>query len=263
MDWPDRGTEMKLPLFAKCLLPSTFGGLAVAALLLAAPLHAEPTGVPTGPVVPGEASAAEQKVETTAEDKPRTPIEVRYVTDRLILGMKANPQGTGKNLKLLKSGTRLEILEKRGAYSLVRTPDGTEGWAKSAFMVKDKPAILVVEEYKAEIKRLEDEIKRLEAGGKRVEIRPDPAQKQRILELEQALAEARTQLRELKERPAGATKSAAETPSTVPGAPADSRETSVWLPVILALGGGLLIGAGLAWWLYDRRLRRRFAGLRV
>jgi len=239
---------------------------------LALPALAEP---PSG-TLPAATSAASVPAEAKAPpaaaapggDKtevPRKPIEVRYVTDRLILGMKDNPQGTGKSKKLLKSGMRLEILEKRGAYSLVRAPDGTEGWAKSAFMVKDKPAILRVEEYQTEIRRLKDEIKRLEAGGKRVEIRPDPAQKQRILELEQALQEARTQLRELRARDAAPTAgkvSAAVEAATDAQRPSQAAAGTL-IPVLLALLIGLLVGGGLAWWGYDRRIRRRFAGLRV
>lgn len=232
---------------------------------LALPALAEPPAAPTGaaPAMPTPTTTPPEQPEPAAT--PRQPIEIRYVTDRLILGMKDNPQGTGKTKKFLKSGMRLEILEKRGAYSLVRAPDGTEGWAKSAFMVKDKPAILVVDEYKAEIERLKQEIRRLEAGGKRVEIRPDPAQKQRILELEQALEEARAQLRELQAaRAAPAGEDAPAEAAALPSArQAASRGMLALVPVLLALLVGLLVGGGLAWWGYDRRVRRRFAGLRV
>jgi hypothetical protein len=41
---------------------------------------------------------------------------------------------------------KLDILEKAGSFNKVRTTDGEIGWAKSTFMVKDKPAILVVKE---------------------------------------------------------------------------------------------------------------------
>ena len=233
---------------------------------LSLPAQAEPPA-PTGaaPATPTPATTPPAQPQPEPAATPRQPIEIRYVTDRLILGMKDNPQGTGKTRKFLKSGMRLEILEKRGAYSLVRAPDGTEGWAKSAFMVKDKPAILVVDEYKAEIERLKQEIRRLEAGGKRGEIRPDPAQKQRILELEQALEEARAQLRELQAAraapaAAGQTTESASLPSARQAA---SRGTVALVPVLLAGVIGLLVGGGLAWWGYDRRVRRRFAGLRV
>lgn len=233
---------------------------------LSLPALAEPPA-PTGaaPATPTPATTPPAQPRPEPAATPRQPIEIRYVTDRLILGMKDNPQGTGKTRKFLKSGMRLEILEKRGAYSLVRAPDGTEGWAKSAFMVKDKPAILVVDEYKAEIERLKQEIRRLEAGGKRVEIRPDPAQKQRILELEQALEEARAQLRELQAaRAAPAGEGAPAEAAALPSArQAASRGMLALVPVLLAGVIGLLVGGGLAWWGYDRRVRRRFAGLRV
>ncbi len=231
---------------------------------LSLPAQAEPPAQAGGPPA-DTASTSTSPAQLEPDTAPRQPIEVRYVTDRLILGMKDNPQGTGKTRKFLKSGMRLEILEKRGAYSLVRAPDGTEGWAKSAFMVKDKPAILVVDEYKAEIERLKQEIRRLEAGGKRVEIRPDPAQKQRILELEQALDEARTQLRELQAAKAAPDAAGQPTESAVlPSArQAASRGMTALVPMLAALLIGLLVGGGLAWWGYDRRVRRRFAGLRV
>jgi len=215
-----------------------------------------------GPPIP-KATTSEEAKPLASEQKPRQAAEekvlaVVYVTDNLVLGMKDNPEGTGKNLKLLRSGARLEVLERQGAFSKVRTSEGVVGWAKSTFMIKDKPAILLVEDMKQEIKSLQAEIKQLKKGDKKelekvVEVKIDPQQKQRIVELELALDEARKQL--------------SEQDNNIPQhealpEPSESRTLTVKVLFIVLLIG-VLSGAGITTYYFNKRMRRRFAGLKV
>lgn len=205
-----------------------------------------------------EVAQTQQQPEQEPEPEEQKVIAVLYVTDNLILGMKDNPQGSGKNLKLLRSGTRLEVLERQGSFSKVRTDDGQVGWAKSTFMVKDKPAILWVKEIKAENEKLRKDIEALKQGKnitpeKIVEIKSDPAQKQKIAELELALDEAKKQLAE---RP--------EQAEEVRIVEVESGPERLSLKMMLiAMGAGLLTGAGLMFYYFNQRMRKRFAGMRV
>lgn len=221
-------------------------------------------GPPLGPEIAVEEPQQEvAQAEQQPEPKPEElkVIGVLYVTDNLILGMKDNPQGSGKNLKLLRSGTRLEVLERQGSFNRVRTEDGLVGWAKSTFMVKDKPAILVVKEIKNENAKLRKELDAIKKGKKItpekiVEIKSDPAQKQRIIELEMALDEAKKQLAERPEQ--------TEQAEEVRVVKVESGPERLSLKMLLiALGAGLLTGAGLMFYYFNKRMRKRFAGMRV
>ncbi|MEW8561527.1 MAG: TIGR04211 family SH3 domain-containing protein, partial [Candidatus Thiodiazotropha sp.] len=66
--------------------------------------------------------------------------ETRYVTDELQLSLYELINSKGKLLKRLNSGDQLELLEQEGLFAKVRATDGTEGWTKAGFLIKDKPA---------------------------------------------------------------------------------------------------------------------------
>jgi hypothetical protein len=89
--------------------------------------------------------------------------ETMYVTDQLRLGVFAGEGATGERLKLLSSGDRLQVLERRPNFALVTTDDGVTGWVKSAFLVSDKPAVLIVAEIDAERQAAEQRIEALRA----------------------------------------------------------------------------------------------------
>ena len=214
---------------------------------------------------PAEQSDAATSVQGP-EISPEPPrvIGVLYVTDKLILGMKDNPEGKGKNIRLLRSGMKLDILEKAGSFNKVRTTDGEIGWAKSTFMVKDKPAILVVKEIREENAALKKEIDALKKGKHVVtkvvksnegidEEKITQPLRQRIIELEQMLGEAQKQLTE-----------SADVQTNLGGimSEADSSNNTVVISLVLLLVG-LAIGFGAAFYVFEQRVKRRFAGLRV
>jgi len=66
--------------------------------------------------------------------------EIKYVTDVLRLSLYKNADDKSGSLKLLTSGDELQILQRKGAYSLVRIENGTEGWVKSGFLVSEPTA---------------------------------------------------------------------------------------------------------------------------
>jgi SH3 domain protein len=65
--------------------------------------------------------------------------ETLYVTDKLYLGLHELPRSKGKQIKVLASGTKLKVLERIKDYVKVRTPEGTLGWTKSAYLVDEIP----------------------------------------------------------------------------------------------------------------------------
>lgn len=216
------------------------------------PIASEPTQEPEKDVV--------EEIKEVEPPKEEKVIAVVYVTDKLILGMKDNPEGSGKNLKSLRSGTKLEVLERQGKFSKVRTPEGLVGWAKSTFMVKDKPAILIVKELKTENKELRKEIEKLkkttnkdQVTEKIVEVQVDPEQKQRLLDLEMALEEAKKQLEEQEIQ-------LTEKESTTVYTEKEGISVKFFLITLLA---GLMTGGGFMFYYFQQRMRKRFAGMKV
>ncbi len=80
--------------------------------------------------------------------------EIVYVTDVLQLALHDKENSSGQLLRNLASGTRLEILERKNYYVKVKTSDGLEGWTKRAFLVKEKPARLRLDEVEQQNKTL-------------------------------------------------------------------------------------------------------------
>ena len=76
--------------------------------------------------------------------------ETAYVTDSLRLGLHAAEDTSDRAFRFLESGQSMEILVRDRNYANVRLTDGTEGWVKSAYLVEEKPAKLIVAETMAE-----------------------------------------------------------------------------------------------------------------
>lgn len=183
----------------------------------------------------------------------------KYVTDDLQLALHELAGSQGKLIKRLPSGTKLEILEESGLFAKVRTPDGTEGWTKSGFLMTNKPA-------RARLLELENQLfdlrKTFEQAQTELEI-----SNQQVAELQEAESQARRELAEQKQ--------GLETSSQLI---ADLRKKNLAhdqnqvvveddsIPIrwsIIAASVALVLGflGGLSW--FDWRSRRRHGGIRI
>jgi SH3 domain protein len=177
--------------------------------------------------------------------------ETAYVTDNLRLGLHAAEDTSDRAFRFLESGQPMEVLIRDRNYANVRLPDGTEGWVKSAYLVDEKPARLIVAETMAERDRLAGELEaakqafaepaavidRLESEAANLAAQLDDAESR----IEALQAESAT-VEELKERYRG----------SVPLA---------WVGgvIILCLVAGFLAAL---WWV-DRRSRKLHGGIRI
>ncbi|HHC73168.1 MAG TPA: TIGR04211 family SH3 domain-containing protein [Thiotrichales bacterium] len=177
--------------------------------------------------------------------------ETVYVTDRLYLGLHKEPGASGKPLRTLVSGTRLELLERKTNYARVRLPDGSSGWVKSAFLVTEKPPRLVLDELTGEAKRLREENATLTRQAR---------------EATAHLAQLEQQAREATRRADEAEVRAGETEERLRLLLEQIASRGYAVPWQWALGGILVaLTAGFLfglWWL-DRRIRQRHGGFRV
>ena len=92
--------------------------------------------------------------------------ETRYVSDRLETQMRSGKGTQFRILRMLPSGTALEVLEvdQENGYTRVRTPGGVEGWVLSRFLMKGQAARDQLADAEKKLARLELENRKLSAS---------------------------------------------------------------------------------------------------
>jgi len=171
-----------------------------------------------------------------------------HVTDKLLVGLYPEPDAATEPLRLLPSGTPVEILQRRSGLIRIKLADGTEGWMESGYISEEKPARARLLEAQAKLLELRAVVTDLEARLKKVELGQPAAS-------------------EIRESPGAL--DAVETEAAHTAMPLDSpvaaKEPSQfdrywpWLAVLVAAVIGFAAGVGLV----ERRVRRRFGGLSV
>jgi SH3 domain protein len=207
------------------------------------------------------------------------PALAAHVTDKLLAGMYPAPKSQGKPLKLLSSGTPVEVLERGEVFHKVRIEDGAEGWVNSAYLTDETPARSLLVEAQSRIAELEQRL--TEASSAVVEC-PDspssPAQEASVAEAVDAPAMttvpevSATDCSEITDELAALERKviqAADLLGGVSAAPAkvdvggrnfsDWRANWHWYAIPVALLAGLVLG--IAW--MDHRARQRYGGVRV
>jgi hypothetical protein len=84
--------------------------------------------------------------------------QAAHITDKLLAGLYEEPSSGQKPVKLLASGTPVDVLEKRGGYQRVKLADGTEGWVNGSYVTEEKPAQVKLSEAQARMTELEAQL---------------------------------------------------------------------------------------------------------
>lgn len=177
--------------------------------------------------------------------------ETGYVTDTLTLGIHEAEDTSDRAFRNLQSGQEFEILSRDRFYAHVQLPDGTTGYVKSAYIVTEKPAKLIVEQTATERDRYKAELEQARAAF------AEPAAA--ISKLESEAATLRAQLNDKDSQIAELSDQ-----NDSFRARAESYENVVPLSWVAGAIAICLIGgffAGL-WWV-DRQSRKRHGGIRV
>ncbi len=179
---------------------------------------------------------------------PAARAETAYVVEQLVVSVNSVPDASGERIATVKSGERLEVIERLRDEVHVQLAGGKDGWIRASYLSADEPLRPRLAASTAEVARLKDELGRLQAQ----------------------LDAART------------TAGAAPGGGTAASAPAASAEDSVSAPqgalfagaaqdtprrgwpwalaaVLLALCVGFVLGALVL----DRHIRRKYGGLRI
>lgn len=181
--------------------------------------------------------------------------QAAHITDRLLAGLYAEPSTEQKPLKLLPSGTPVEVLERKPGFQRVRLGDGAEGWVEVDYVTEEKPAKAMLLEAQARIAELEAQLAAAGDGGRCAEVAP--ASGADCSTANAALEDLQGRVRAAAELLGVASGSAAARPGGAE--PPDAWRNWPWyvLPVSLVLG---FVGGAM---FVDARNRRRHGGFRV
>ncbi|MGD8701335.1 MAG: TIGR04211 family SH3 domain-containing protein [Desulfosarcina sp.] len=67
-----------------------------------------------------------------------------YVSENFEITMRTGPGTERKIISLVQSGKALEVIETGDEWSLVRAPNGKEGWVLNRYLTNDQPSAMVL-----------------------------------------------------------------------------------------------------------------------
>jgi len=175
---------------------------------------------------------------------PVSHAETTYVNDQLVVGVTATSEAESERIGQVKSGDKLEVIERDGDQTHIKLSGGKDGWVKSSYLTNEPPPQVRLTERTAEVEKLKSEGDKL---------------KQDVTRLEGELAAARA---------------AHNSTSDAPPPPAPihdtvflrepERQSSISWPVLLGVAGVmLLIGFIVGWTTLDRKIRQKYGGLKI
>ncbi len=202
--------------------------------------------------------------------------ETLYVVEQLVVNVNSAPDATGERVATIKSGDAVEVLDRQGDQIHVHLANGTDGWIRKSYLSADEPLHVRVAERTAEVEKLKQDVTRLE--GELAAAKGTPRGKQG--------AQTNTGPGATTAAPASAaatspTPAPTSTPTATPGAdepaaseqpaheppyfmtPPDSPARPVWHWALGSFVVALGLGFALGWWTLDRRIRRKYGGLRI
>jgi uncharacterized protein YgiM (DUF1202 family) len=222
---------------------------------------------------------------------PGAYAETLYVIEQLVVNVNSAPDGSGERVASIKSGDAVEVLERQGDQVRVHLANGTEGWIRKSYLSADEPLQHRLGERTAEVEQLKQDIRRLEAelasaqsarSGKSTPTAPQtpastssPPQTPNFANASDAAPSATTAkvpVQASNATPGAITSDPKGVDSAVDPTVAEPSyfmsppETPARPAWHWALGSsviGLALGFVLGWQVLDRRIRRKYGGLRI
>jgi hypothetical protein len=187
---------------------------------------------------------------------PVSHAETTYVIEQLVVGITATTDADSERVGQVKSGDKLEVIEREGDETHVKLSNGKDGWLKSSYLTNDPPLQTRLTERSAEVEKLKQEADRQRQDSDKQRQEADEL-KQDVTRLEGEVAAARV---------------AHNATSDAPPAPVHDtvflrdpeRQSSPSWPVLIAVAAVmLLVGFAAGWRTLDRRIRQKYGGLKI
>src|SRR5687768_11588032 len=126
--------------------------------------------------------------------------EALYVIEQLVISVSTELDGSGERVASIRSGDRVEVLERQGEHVRVKLRTGAEGWGKSSYLSADPPLrerldaqTQALEQARAQVTKLEAELAQARATATPAEeppapIPPDPSLTMTAAQMQEAPA---------------------------------------------------------------------------
>lgn len=208
--------------------------------------------------------------------------ETLYVIDELKIGLHESASISSPILKLIPSGTELNVIERKDDLIKVKDPEGINGWINSKYLVTNKPGKARVNELEKEIELLKsstimtngatDEQKdlaqqlnseRLKSGELQAHLTDLKAKIANVDNSDQFLADIEQLTQENEQLRSQLESSGIEVQQAEPNSNANSLSLHGLKEYLIAFGIILIIGMLIGVFLLDYFNRRRHGGFRI
>jgi hypothetical protein len=201
--------------------------------------------------------------------------ETLYVVEQVVVNVNSAPDATGERIATIKSGDAVEVLDRQGDQVHVHLANGTEGWVRKSYLATDEPLHVRLAERTSRSREAQtgcDATGGRVGGGERgsaPETRHPANQHRHDRSTAPPAARPRPRRRRqhrpqrppLTEDPAAREQPAHEPPYFM--TPPDSPARPVWHWALGSFVVALGLGFALGWSMLDRRIRRKYGGLRI
>ncbi len=123
--------------------------------------------------------------------------ETAYVTDKLMTGIHQDNTTDSIIIKVIPTGTKLEILKQEGEITQIKDPEGVTGWISNRFLINTPPAPTLLNQAEERANNLENELEKARSKIKNLEA-VNPIQD--TVESSEALAALKKKNTELKQQ---------------------------------------------------------------
>ena len=133
---------------------------------------------------------------------PAFSAQAAYITDKLLVGLYESLENFGKPIKILSSGTAVEILERQRGYIKVKLNDGSIGWVELRYVTDDAPSQAKLTDLEKENKLLQRNLEKAKADFDELKKRHEGVDKVKATnkELEDSLSKSNQRVTELEEQ---------------------------------------------------------------
>ncbi|MBM4227653.1 MAG: TIGR04211 family SH3 domain-containing protein [Gammaproteobacteria bacterium] len=95
---------------------------------------------------------------------PLLAAENAFVIDKLLVGIHESEDLTSAIVKVLPTGSKLDVMVRKGEKAKVKDADGIVGWVDAAYLMPEPPAAAQLEQLKRDKEALANRLKTLESG---------------------------------------------------------------------------------------------------
>jgi Bacterial SH3 domain len=186
--------------------------------------------------------------------------EPLYVIEQLVVNVNSAPDASGERIATVKSGDRVEVIERLRDEVHVRLSNGTEGWIRASYLSADEPLHSRLAQREAQLEQLRADVSRLQGELNAPRAAAGTGGTPRAAAGAGGSARAAAAA-SAGEDPAAAASGMLFTTGAAAAAAAPARRLWPWvlLSSLLSLGCGFMLGALLL----DRHIRRKYGGLRI